>query len=167
MDTDLGVKLENPCAATKDFCVNCHSHFVAIRPLIKTVVISKHFLKDLKSEDEARSIVKDILDCINVDFTELHKFEEKVDGALIFRAKKEGVHFVYCVDKKMRIIFMRAFRNFGEYERFLGDKKEIRKMIMLISDPDEQTETNTEEQAEDKALKAGEKRKKARRSLRI
>jgi len=61
---------------------------------------------------------------------------------------------------------MRAFRNFGEYERFLGDKKEIRKMIMLISDPDEQTETNTEEQAEDKALKAGEKRKKARRRAR-
>jgi mRNA-degrading endonuclease RelE of RelBE toxin-antitoxin system len=102
---------------------------MAIRPLIKTVVISKHFLKDLRSEDKVRSIVKDILDCSNVDFTELHKFEENVDGTLIFRAKKEGVHFVYCVDKKMRIIFMRAFTNYGEYERFLGDTKEIRKTI--------------------------------------
>ena len=129
MDTDLGVKLENPCTATKDFCVNCQSHFVAIRPLIKTVVISKHFLKDLRSEDEARSIVKDILECSNVNFTELHKFEENVDGVLIFRAKKEGVHFVYCVDQKMRIIFMRAFRNYSEYARFLENKKEIKKMI--------------------------------------
>jgi mRNA-degrading endonuclease RelE of RelBE toxin-antitoxin system len=126
---DLDVKIGNPCLVTKEFCTNCHSHFTAVRHLIKSVVISKHFLRDLRNEEEVRSIVHDILDCSNAGFTELHKFEESVDGALIFRAKKEGVHFVYCVDKNMRIVFMRAFRNYGEYERFLGDKKEIRKMI--------------------------------------
>lgn len=129
VDMDLGVKLENPCTVTKDFCINCHSHFAAIRPLIKSVIVSKHFLKDLRSEEEVRSVVNDILDCSTAGFAELHKFEESVDGALIFRAKKEDVHFVYCVDRKMRIVFMRAFRNYGKYERFLRDKKEIRKMI--------------------------------------
>jgi hypothetical protein len=37
---------------------------------------------------------------------------------------------------------------------------------MLILESDEATETNTQEQAEDKALKVEEKRKKARRRTR-
>jgi len=102
---------------------------MAVRPYIKGVVVSKHFLKDLKDEEEAESIVKDVLDCSNVDFSELHKFEESVDGNMIFRAKKEGTHIVYCVDKEMRIIFLRVFRNYKEYEKFLDDKKQVRKMI--------------------------------------
>lgn len=126
---DLDVKLENPCVTRKNFCVNCHSHFMTVRPLIKSIVVSKHFLKDLKDEEEAKSIVKDVLDCSNVDFVELHKFEENVDGNLIFRAKKQGRHIVYCVDKKMRIIFLRVFKNYGEYGTFLEDKREIKKMI--------------------------------------
>jgi len=124
------MKLENPCAMKKDFCVNCHSHFMAVRPYIREVVVTKHFLKDLKDEEEAKSVVKDVLDCSNVDFSELHKFEESVDGNMIFRAKKQGTHIVYCVDRKMRIMFLRAFRNYGEYEKFLEDKKELRKMIV-------------------------------------
>jgi hypothetical protein len=48
---------------------------------------------------------------------------------MIFRAKKERVHIVYCVDKKLRVIFLRAFKNYGAYARFLGDKKEIKRMI--------------------------------------
>jgi hypothetical protein len=52
-----------------------------------------------------------------------------VDGSMIFRAKKERVHIVYCVDKKLRIIFLRAFKNYSTYARFLGDKKEIKRMI--------------------------------------
>jgi mRNA-degrading endonuclease RelE of RelBE toxin-antitoxin system len=102
---------------------------MTVRPLIKSIVVSKHFLKDLKDEEEAKSIVKDVLDCSNVDFVELHKFEENVDGNLIFRAKKQGRHIVYCVDKKMRIIFLRVFKNYGEYGTFLEDKREIKKMI--------------------------------------
>jgi hypothetical protein len=131
MDLNLDAELKNPCTRTRDVCVNCHSHFAALRPLIKGVIVSKHFLKDLKGEGKPTSIVNEILDCSSADFTELHKFEENVDGVLVFRAKKEGVHYVYCVDKKMRIVFMRAFRNYGEYERFLGDKREIRKTIHI------------------------------------
>ena len=126
---DLGVKLDNPCVTRKDFCINCHSHFMTVRPLVKSIIVSKHFLKDLKNEEEVKAIVRDILDCSNADFVELHKFEENVDGNLIFRAKKQGMHIVYCVNKKMSIVFLRVFKNYGEYSRFLGDKREIKKMI--------------------------------------
>jgi mRNA-degrading endonuclease RelE of RelBE toxin-antitoxin system len=102
---------------------------LAIRPSIKTVAISKHFIKDLKDKEEVDSIVSGVLDCSSIDFSELHKFEENVDGNLIFRAKKDGIHIVYCVDKKMRIIFLRTFKNYSEYGKFLEDKKEIKKMI--------------------------------------
>lgn len=130
--TDIGINLRNPCVSRKDFCVNCHSHFMKIRPLLKSVVISKHFFKDMRDEEEARMIVEDVLDCSNIDFNELHKFEENVDGNLIFRAKIRGIHVVYGVDKKMRIIFLRAFKNYSEYGKFLEDKKEIRKMISYV-----------------------------------
>jgi mRNA-degrading endonuclease RelE of RelBE toxin-antitoxin system len=102
---------------------------LAIRPSIKTVAISKHFIKDLKDKEEVDSIVSGVLECSSIDFSELHKFEENVDGNLIFRAKKDGIHIVYCVDKKMRIIFLRTFKNYSEYGKFLEDKKEIKKMI--------------------------------------
>ncbi len=103
---------------------------MAVRPHIKSVVVTKHFLKDLKDLEEAKSIVRDVLDCSNADFYELHKFEEHVNGSMIFRAKKEGMHIIYCVDKNMRIIFMRVFKNFKEYEKFLEDKREISKLIL-------------------------------------
>ena len=116
----------------KDFCINCHSHFVAIRPSIKTLVISRHFIRDLKDKEEVDSIVSGVLDCSNADFNELHKFEENIDGNLIFRAKKGSIHIVYCVDKKMRIIFLRAFKNYSDYGKFLEDKKESKKMIAHV-----------------------------------
>jgi len=103
-----------------------------IRPLIKAAIVSKRFMKDLKSEEKAKSIVNEVLDCTNVDYYELHKFEENVDGYLIFRAKKEGTHIVYCVDKKMQLIFLRAFRNYKEYGKFLEDKKKLKKLILHI-----------------------------------
>jgi mRNA-degrading endonuclease RelE of RelBE toxin-antitoxin system len=126
---ELDVELENPCATRKDFCINCHSHFNALRPLIKSVAVSKRFIKDFKDEQEAKLIIKDILDCSNIDFNELHKFEENVKGNLVFRAKTRDIHVVYCVDKKMRIVFLRAFKNYSEYREFLEDKKEIKKTI--------------------------------------
>jgi len=125
---DVGVKLGNPCATRKEQCINCNSRFMNVRPLVKSVAISSHFLKDLR-EEEVKSIVNDVLDCSNVDFHELHKFEENVEGNLLFRAKKQGVHIVYGVDKKMRIVFLRAFRNYSEYAKFLENKNEIKKMI--------------------------------------
>ncbi len=105
---------------------------MTVRPSIKVVVVSKHFARDLKNEEERNSIIKDILDCSNVEFNELHKFEENIDGNLIFRAKKEGMHIVYGVDKKMRIVFLRAFRNFAEYKKSLDGKKDLRKMLAHI-----------------------------------
>lgn len=129
MEIDIG----NPCAEKKTLhCINCHSHFMMVRPSIESVVVSRHFARDLKDEKEMNSIVKDILDCSDLEFTELHKFEDHVNGNLVFRAKREGLHIVYCVDKKMRIIFLRAFRNFSEYKRFLEDKKEIKRMIVRV-----------------------------------
>jgi mRNA-degrading endonuclease RelE of RelBE toxin-antitoxin system len=120
---------ESPCEHKRDHCLNCHSHFMAVRPLIKAAFVSRHFIKDLKDEEEMKSIVNDVLDCSNMDFFELHKFEENINGNLIFRAKKAGMHIVYAIDKQMRIVFLRAFKNYGEYEKFLEDKKEIKKMI--------------------------------------
>ena len=102
---------------------------MAVRPHIRSIVIAKRFFKDLKDEEKAKALVRDILDCSTADFYELHKFEEHVDGCMIFRAKTEGMHIVYCVDKNMRIIFMRAFKNFKEYEKFLDDKKEVSRLI--------------------------------------
>lgn len=42
------------------------------------------------------------------------------------------MHSVYVVDKKLRVIFLRAFRNFGEYGRFLADKKALKKMLLYV-----------------------------------
>lgn len=102
---------------------------MTVRPSIKAIAVSKHFVRDLKNEGTMDSIVKGILDCSNLDFSELHKFEENTDGNMIFRANKEGIHIVYGVDKRMRIVFLRAFRNFNEYKKFLDNKKEISKVI--------------------------------------
>jgi hypothetical protein len=121
--------IENPCQQKKAFCINCHGEFKTIRPLIKEVIVTKHFVRDLKNKEEADSVVKDILDCSNLEFTEMHKFEEHIGGNLVFRAKKGQTHFVYFVDKRMRIIFLRAFKNFNEYKKFLDDRRRMRRMI--------------------------------------
>ena len=129
MSYDFSLALRNPCNIKKGFCVNCNSYFLRARPYIKSVILTKHFIKDLRNQ-EATSIVNDVLDCSNVEFTELHKFEEHVDGNMVFRAKKKGMHIVYCIDRNMRLIFLRIFRNFKEYQRFLGNKKEIHNLIL-------------------------------------
>jgi mRNA-degrading endonuclease RelE of RelBE toxin-antitoxin system len=128
--SNFSVEPKNPCIEQKDHCLNCHSHFMSVRPHITSVVVTKRFFKDLKDAEIAKALVRDVLDCSNADFSELHKFEEHVNGCMIFRAKKEGMHIVYCVDKNMRIIFMRVFKNFKEYEKFLDDKREITKLIL-------------------------------------
>ena len=76
-----------------------------------------------------------ILDCTNLEFHELHKFEKNVDGNLIFRAKKKGIHYVYCINKKKPdiILFLRAISNFGEYKRFLENEQQIKRMTTEIS----------------------------------
>lgn len=126
---DFNITLENSCKNRKPFCVNCHNHFLTIRPKIKGVVVSRHFIRDLKDQEKATSIIQDILDCDSSNFVELHKFEEHINGSLLFRAKTEKLHIVYCIDKQLRIIFLRAFNNFTQYKKFLDKKHEIRHMI--------------------------------------
>ena len=122
-------ELSNACSTKKDFCLNCNSEFVAIRPLIKSVIISKHFMRDFKDKNKMNAVVNGILNCSSLEFNELHKFEGRVNGTLIFRAKKDDLHILYCVDKKMRIVFLRAIGNFTEYKRFLDDRKELRRIV--------------------------------------
>lgn len=123
------MKVENVCKFRRDFCDSCPSHFMEVRPLIKEVIISKHFKRDLKDEEEMNSIIKDVLDCSHTEFHELHKFEENIEDNLIFRAKKEKVHILYCVTKDRKIIFLRAIRNYDEYKDLLDDKKMLKRMI--------------------------------------
>lgn len=123
------IKLDNVCAERKNFCMNCNSHFMKVRPMIKGVLVSKHFVKDFKDEEKMNSIIKNILDCSHMEFNELHKFEENINGNLIFRAKKENLHIVYCVDNKFRILFLKAIKNFDEYKKFIENRKEIVMMI--------------------------------------
>jgi len=126
---DFNITVDNPCTERKDFCVNCNSHFMKIRPSVKSVAISKRFMRDLKDEEKATSIVQDVLDCSHLEYQELHKFERNIGGNLIFRAKKENLHIVYGVDKKLRIVFLRAIRNFTEYKNFLGNRREMLRIM--------------------------------------
>jgi len=104
---------------------------MAIRPLIRNAVVHKKFFRDMgKDRDRVDSVVKMILDCANLEFHELHKFEKNVAGNLVFRAKREGTHFVYCVNKKKveTLLFLRAISNFTEYKRLLADEQQILRM---------------------------------------
>ena len=125
----INMKVINPCDERTGFCINCNSHFKTVRPSIKTVAVSKRFVRDLKNREMENSIIKNILDCSHLEFHELHKFEKNIAGNLIFRAKKEKTHIVYGIDKRMRIVFLRAIKNFTQYKRFLEDKREILRMI--------------------------------------
>jgi hypothetical protein len=69
MEHDFSGALKSPCSVKKDFCINCHSHFMSVRPHIKSVVISKHFSKDIKDSEEVQSIVEGVLDCSGADFS--------------------------------------------------------------------------------------------------
>ena len=60
----------------------------------------KNFRDLRKDKGRLDSIVKKIHDCSNLEFHELHKSENNVKGNLVFRAKREGIHFVYAVSKK-------------------------------------------------------------------
>jgi mRNA-degrading endonuclease RelE of RelBE toxin-antitoxin system len=125
---DFNSLLTNTCSSEEKFCETCNSHFMNLRPLIKEVVVSKHIRRDME-DSEIEKIVKDVLDCSHLEFTELHKFEENLNGNNIFRARRRGVHIVYCIDKDMRIIFLRALKNYEEYKKFLDNKREIETMV--------------------------------------
>jgi len=130
----ITTKVENPCLEKKDFCRNCHSRFMTLRPSIKAIAISTRFARDLKDEARATTIMRNILDCSRLEFNELHKFERNIQGTLIFRARQGKAHVVYGVDKRKRIIFLRVIRNFTEYKKLLDNDKEILRLIMGAND---------------------------------
>lgn len=122
----------NPCSKKSEFCRNCNSQFMMIRPLIKSAIIHKNFYRDLgKDKERVDFIVKLILDCTNIEFHELHKFEKIVAGNLVFRAKREGVHFIYSVNKSKidNLLFLRAMSNFTKYKRLLANDQQLKRMI--------------------------------------
>jgi len=125
----LTIKIDNPCVKKKSFCVNCNSHFMRVRPSIRSVVMSKRFMRDLKDQERAKSIVRSILDCAHLEFHEMHKFERNIAGNLIFRAKKDKTHVVYGVDKNLRMIFLRAMKSFAQYKKLLENEREILRII--------------------------------------
>jgi hypothetical protein len=105
-------------------CINCHEHFKQLRQYITQIIISGHFAKDAPDFD-----TNQIVDCEHENFTELHKFEKTIDENHIFRAVKEKMHYVYAIDKNKRLVFLRAFRNFNDYKRFLSENNAILKII--------------------------------------
>ena len=130
------MKLSNPCIKKKDFCLNCSSYFMTIRPMLKNVIVHKKFFRDLgKDKELVDSVVKLIIDCTSLEFHELHKFEKSVAGNLVFRAKQEKTHFVYCINKKNieTLLFLRAISNFPDYKRFLSNDQQIARMVTEIS----------------------------------
>ncbi len=130
------MELDNPCNRKKSFYRNCSSHFMRVRPLIRNVIVHKKFFRDLgKDKDRVDSVVKMILDCTNLEFHELHKFEKNVAGNLVFRAKRERIHFVYCVNTKNveTLLFLRAINNFTEYKHLLANEQQIKRMANEIS----------------------------------
>ena len=108
-------------------CFGCNNHFSRLRKNIKDFSTTKHFTRDIKNYQE---IIDKIMGCDKQASEELHKFEEKIDNLHLFRAKIDGVHIVYAVAGK-KIVFLRAFKNFKEYEKFLENKKEILKIIKI------------------------------------
>ena len=112
------------CLHASPACVNCTTHFVQLRPHITEVFESKHFRRDMPGFDPAV-----ILDCGREYEAHLHKYEGKVGGARLFRALIDHTHILYAVDGGMRLVLLRAFKNFKEYEKFLEDKKGIQRML--------------------------------------
>ena len=69
VDVNFELEPKNPCAEQKAFCDNCHGYFMAVRPHIKSVLATKRFFKDLKDTEEAKSVMRDVPSCSNIDST--------------------------------------------------------------------------------------------------
>ena len=86
------MKLQNPCAIKTDKCLNCHNNFQALRPRIEKALVTKHFMHEVPNYEE---ILNEILDCAHLPYHELHKYEKKINGISVFRAKKDRIHYKY------------------------------------------------------------------------
>jgi hypothetical protein len=115
------------CSKKNVRCVNCSEHFQKLRPLITDTILSKHFLKDFPGFDHSV-----VIGCSQEHSAKLHKYERKIGENYIFRALVEGVHVTYAIDESHRLVFLRAFRNYKEYLRFLGDDASVIKAILSV-----------------------------------
>src|SRR3990172_5951838 len=107
-------------------CRGFNSRFGELRPSIEEYKVSKHLTRDVKNSAE---LIDKILACEHTCSSELHKFEKKIDDFSVFRAKIDGAHIVYAIDAKKILFFLRAFRNFSDYMRFLVNEKEIKEIV--------------------------------------
>jgi hypothetical protein len=114
-----------PCQEQR--CLNCHEHFQRLRPLVKEILVSKHFKRDFPDFNTNL-----IVNCNREYFTRMHKFEKKIKENYIFRAVYKERHVVYAIDSLYRLIFLRVFSNFKEYKKFLENDDEIMKIIKEI-----------------------------------
>jgi mRNA-degrading endonuclease RelE of RelBE toxin-antitoxin system len=105
-------------------CSNCSDLFQKLRSNITAVIVSKHFSHDYPEFD-----INSVIDCDHAYFRHLHKFEESIEGNHIFRAVSGNVHIVYAIDRQNRLVFLRAFKNFNEYKKFLNNKKQVLEII--------------------------------------
>lgn len=105
-------------------CPLCGSKKLAVyldgnKPNIRHFVVNKQFFKDLKDEEKSKEFFKEVLDRPNADSKKQHKFEELENDQRASRAETEEPHIVCCVDKNMRVIYMRVFKNPKKYEKFI------------------------------------------------
>lgn len=96
------------------------SHFDNDIAKINEIILTKRFKKDAPNFK-----AENVISCEHLHFTKLHKFEKHVGELQIFRALINGIHYLYAIDKKFRVIFLRAFKNFKEYGKFLESDREI------------------------------------------
>lgn len=108
--------------------ISQHSHFEQLSKNIKEVLFTNHFKKDIRGMNFNPLV---ITSPEHIFFTREHKFEEKINNSYIFRALHEKRHIVYCINKD-KLIFLRAFKNFKEYTKFLENKKEIEKISSIF-----------------------------------
>ena len=80
-DSNFRVKPGYLCVERKNHRVDCHSHFMAIRPHIEIDVVTTRFFKGAKDIGKAKTLVRDVLDCSSAELDELHKFEGKQRAA--------------------------------------------------------------------------------------
>src|SRR3990172_12797783 len=107
-------------------CSSFNSRFGQLRPSIAEYKISKHLNRDVKNSVE---LISKILSCEHTCSSELHKFEKKIEDFSVFRAKIDGAHIVYAIDAKKILFFLRAFKNFSDYTKFLENDKGIKEIV--------------------------------------
>jgi len=104
-------------------CPLCGSKKLAVyleasKPNIRHFVVNRRFFKDLKDEEKSKEFFREVLDP-KADPKKQHKFEEPANGSRVSRGKTEDMRIVCCVDKNMRVSFMRVFKNVKKYEKFI------------------------------------------------